>query len=251
LGSSRAEGGYIPAILGDHYFNYGISGTQDNVSLYFLEQLCAKKSSQPILLNIDLDGLNEETGDLKNYIVNSNEPGIQKLLGKKFQFRYRVPIVKYYGAFELYFKYFLNSKMNLTQFTNKGASVEKNILPKAQFDHIVAERKKSATTFKNDPVLEDKLFNIIRKNRHRTIIVLSAPYHASVIQTFTNFQVVQSFLKRLSQETNVKVIDCSRMDFPDSYFFDTQHLSYQGAKAYSSAVRDSIQKIKQPSIKNL
>lgn len=242
LGSSRAEGGYIPAILGDHFFNYGISGTQDNVSLFFLEQLCAKKSKQPILLNIDLDGLNEGTGDLKNFIVNANEPEIQKLLGKNFQFRYRLPIVKYYGAFEVYFKYFLNSSINLTKFTNKGASIEKNALPKVQFDQIVAERKKLTNTFKNDPVLEDKLFKIIRKNRHRTIIVLSAPYHVSVIHAFTNFPAVQSFFKRLSKEVNVKVIDCSRMNYPDSYFFDTVHLNFQGAKAFSGAVRDSLQK---------
>ena len=71
--------------------------------------------------------------------------------------------------------------------------------------------------------------------------MLSASHHASVIQRVTNFPVVQSFWKQLSQEVNVKVIDCSRVDI-DSYFFDKVHLNYQGAKVFSGAVRDSLQK---------
>ena len=38
FGSSRAEGSYIPSIISEkESFNYGISGTQSNIWLFFLE----------------------------------------------------------------------------------------------------------------------------------------------------------------------------------------------------------------------
>ena len=42
FGSSRAEGGIIPDSLGSNYFNYGLSGSKYDVTLFFLEEECKK-----------------------------------------------------------------------------------------------------------------------------------------------------------------------------------------------------------------
>src|SRR5690349_11324653 len=60
FGSSRAEASFIPELLGDNYFNYGLEGTQENVMLFFINEECKKKNktSPMMILNIDLDGIN-------------------------------------------------------------------------------------------------------------------------------------------------------------------------------------------------
>ena len=82
FGSSRAETGIVPDILGDNYFNYGVNGTQDDVLLFFLKEECKKrdKSRPYIIVNMDVDGINYRSADLLNYIYNSNNPGVKELV---------------------------------------------------------------------------------------------------------------------------------------------------------------------------
>ena len=53
LGSSRAEGSIIPDSLEKNCFNYGLSGTQDNVWMYFLEEELKKNNTKPILIDLN------------------------------------------------------------------------------------------------------------------------------------------------------------------------------------------------------
>ena len=131
LGSSRAEGSFIPDSLVKHGFNYGISGTQDDVILFFLNEECKKKNKNtPIVINFDLDGLNSNIGDISNYLYNVDNLKVKSLVNSNYKSIFKIPFLKYYGYFELYFKYYINSKINLTKYTNKGASIEKNTLIK-------------------------------------------------------------------------------------------------------------------------
>ena len=88
FGSSRAEGIFIPDELGTNFYNYGISGTQDNVMLFFLQQEVSKKKNAPIILNFDLDGLSNSLFDISNYIPNSNNNHIKELIGNEYKMCY-------------------------------------------------------------------------------------------------------------------------------------------------------------------
>ena len=113
FGSSRAEGNFIPDSLVKNGFNYGMSGTQDDVLLFCLSEECKKKKKTPIISNFDLDGLDYSLGDPSNYIYNSNYLPVRQLMGTSYKSIYKIPFIKYYGYFELYLKFWLNSKTNL------------------------------------------------------------------------------------------------------------------------------------------
>src|SRR5579863_6817697 len=82
FGSSRAEQGYLPDILGTKYFNYGLNGAGPSVMLFFLKEECKKKKNSPlIILNFDMSGFIRPIGDISNYIYNADYLPVRKLLG--------------------------------------------------------------------------------------------------------------------------------------------------------------------------
>lgn len=241
LGSSRAEGTFIPDSLVNNGFNYGMNGTQDDVILFFLREECKKKNKNtPIIINFDLDGLSYDIGDISNYLYNVNYSPVKKLLDTNYRAVYSLPFLKYYGYFELYSKYYLNAKTNLTKFTNNGASLEKNVLPEEEFKQLVKERLQQTYHFENDPLLEKEFYSIINANKNRLFVFVVVPYHYSFFNKFGNYEAAKQYLSSLEKSSNVKVLNFANLNFPDSYFINTTHLNLKGALEFNKILKDSL-----------
>jgi hypothetical protein len=241
FGSSRAEGGYIPDSLGSNYFNYGLSGTTYDVTLFFLEEECKKKKSTPwIILNLDLYGLKYQLGDLANYVPNAGNETVKKLLGGSYVPYYSVPIVKYFGLYETYLRDYLNNRMQLTKLTNKGAAVEKNVLAEKEFQQLVAERRNASAKFECDSILETKLTGIIKAHPERKFVFVVAPYHQSYFERFYDQPKADEFFGMLRSFPNVRLLDFSKTTMADSLFFNTTHINYKGAIAFNHVLKDSL-----------
>jgi hypothetical protein len=244
FGSSRADGGYIPDMLGANYFNYGLNGTGPNVMLFFLKEECKKRKNHPvIILNFDLAGFVHPLGDISNYIYNSGYLPVRELLGKNYKTMYSIPFIKYYGQYESYLKYYLNNKMNITMYTNKGASVEKNKMTKERFNELVNERKLTHETFRHDTAMENEYMQIISENPQRLFVFVIAPYHSSYFAKFENLPDAENFIDTLKKKKNVKVFDFSKENYPDSLFINTMHLNYTGAVRFNKDLKDSLAKL--------
>jgi len=77
------------------------------------------------------------------YLLSVLKNSIQELLSLyEYKSHYNIPFVKYYGYHEEYFKNMLNDRMQLTKYTNKGASSEKHVLTQKKFIEMVEMRKK-------------------------------------------------------------------------------------------------------------
>ncbi len=241
FGSSRAEGTFIPDSLVKEGFNYGMSGIQDDVVLFFLDEECRKSSkSTPIVINFDLDGLNYSLGDVSSYIYNSNYKPVRQLMDSSYKTIYNFPLLKYYGVFELYFKFYLTDKFNLTKFVSKGASIEKNELTANKFEALVKERLASTNFFNNDPLLSAKLITIIKSNTNRKFIFVIPPYHNSFFKGFVNANEASIFLNSLKKLNNVVVLDFSKAHFVDIDFLNTSHLNLRGAIKFNRILNDSL-----------
>ncbi len=240
LGSSRAEGGFIPDSLGPDYFNYGLSGSKYDVTLFFLEEECKKKKNTPwIILNLDLDGLSYGLGDVSNYIPNSGYKPVKQLLGASYEPFFSIPLIRYYGRFESYFGDYLNNKIQLTKFTNKGASIEKNVLTKEQFQELVEQRKNAPTAFANDSALLHKLLHLIASHPDRKFVFVVSPYHSSFFVKYMP-EGAAYFFSHVQQFPNVHVYDFSHLPLSDDEFMNTSHLNLAGAKIFNRILRDSL-----------
>ena len=240
LGSSRAEGAFIPSTLGKNFFNYGLSGAQDDVMMFFLNEELRKNKITPILINFDPEGLDSSIGDISYYLYNASYEPVKNLMGKEYRYFYALPVVKYYGSFEIYSKYFLNYKLQLTKATDRGGNFEKNVLTKEKFNYLIAERKSTKTEFKNDSALSIKLLSLISSYPKRQFVFVLSPCHASYFVNFSNQTALYNYLNVLQQNKNVEVIDMSKIPYPDSLYINTTHLNYTGAKVFSKQLHDSL-----------
>jgi len=240
FGSSRAEMGIIPDSLGHDYFNYGLYGTHYDVTLFFLEQECKKIKKRPwIILNLDLDGIEIALDDISNYIYNAHNPAVRELLGKEYKPYFSIPFIRYFGRFENIYRSYLTDKVAVSKIVDKGAAIEKQVIPQKEFDKLVAERIGTLQVFGINPDLKKKLFHIITTHPERVFVFVIAPYHPCCFQGY-NFDAVNDFMKLLRSYKNVKVFDFSRLPLPDNMFFNTTHINYSGAVEYNHYLKDSL-----------
>jgi hypothetical protein len=237
FGSSRAQGNFVPSILGENYFNYGIDGAQANIWLFFLEQELNKEKSTPIIINYDLGGLVNSDGDIGNYIPNWKKT--KSILKNQGKFYYNIPLIKYFGKFESYTKYFLNNKIQLTKVTDRGGSFEKNKLTQEKFQELVSDRVNSKASFSLDIELISK-FNGLIESSTRNIVLVVSPYHKSYFNKFTNLDVVNNYLTDLDSKKNIKIIDLRDFITEDEMFMNTTHLNYDGAIVFSKKLSELL-----------
>jgi len=237
FGSSRAQGNFVPTVIADNCFNYGIDGAQANIWLFFLEQELKKKKSTPILINFDLYGLVYSDGDIGNYIPNWN--ATKNILFEKGEFYYNVPFIKYYGQYEKYLKYYLNERINLTKITDHGGSFEKNKLVESKFRELVKERQNFISLFRLNEQLLVK-FNKLINSTSRSIVFVVAPYHTSYFNKFKNIEVADEYLSSLSKRKNVIIIDLRDYIVDDEMFANPTHLNYYGAVEFSRKLKELL-----------
>ena len=245
FGSSRADGCFIPDSLGPNYFNYGIIGTRFDVTLFFIEEECKKRKSHPsLIINVDLEGIFSGIGNVANYVPNSNYEPVRILFGRQYHSYYRIPLLRNFGLFESYLADYFNDKMQVTKYSNNGASLERKVLTAQQFKTLVEERQNTSTTFVTEPALVQRLQNVIASHPERDFVIVVAPYHSSYFAKYTNMPVAKQFFAQLNSFKNVRVLDYSKMSLEDSLYFNTTHLNYKGAAIFSRQLKDTLLQIK-------
>jgi hypothetical protein len=245
FGSSRAEASFIPELLGGNYFNYGLEGTQENVMLFFIKEECKKKKKSPvIIINIDLDGINTKTGDIANYLYNSDHESIKQLMAEQYEAHFSIPFIKYIGQFENYFRYYLNNRIQLTKYSNKGAFIDKVVLPQKMMDELIEYRRKNQDVFVNEPDLKKDFFKTINVCHDRKFVFVIPPYHSCYFTNYKNPEDAKAFVNELRALPNARVFDFSSVIYPDSLFMNTTHLNYDGAVRFTKEFRDSLSTLK-------
>lgn len=240
IGSSRAQGSIVPSLLGPNYFNYGIDGTGFNVHLYFIESELTKNKQTPLIINLDLEGLFNSIGDINNYLYNSENKKIKTLLGSNFNSMYSIPFLKYYGNFQNYFKFYLNSKYSVTKYIDNGGSFELGELSEERFFALVQARSKTYTNCTIDSNYALRIDSLIRSNSNRYFVFIVAPYHKSFFERYNNGVMSRELFSLIEKHPNVAILDYSKLDIPDSLFFNTTHLNYNGAIRFTGVLKNNL-----------
>lgn len=238
FGSSRAEDNFVPSIIASkHCFNYGISGTQANIWLFFLEQELKKQKNTSIIINFDLGGLVYADGNIGNYIPNWGKT--KNILKNKGEFYFDIPFIKYYGQYERYFKFYINEKINLTKSTDNGGSFEKNKLTKAKFNELVSKRENTKSSFNLNKQLLSK-FNKLIKSTNRNIVLVVSPYHKSYFNQFENIEIANKYLNSINEIKNITVIDLRNYIIDNNMFMNTTHLNHEGAIKFTRKLKEEL-----------
>jgi hypothetical protein len=240
FGNSRAEAHLVSSLIHPHCFNYGLSGTHDDVLLFFLRQEVKKKRRTPILINFDLEGLDYAIGNPFNYLLNADDPDVRALLGKNYHWTYSVPMIKYYSNFDLFLGLWLNSRTNFSGRNDRGAVLRYEYVDPVNLQRSFERRSKTINNFWNEPALESAFYSLVVSHPERRFIVVVSPYHKGIFNKFPNVDESMAFLARAERLPNVDVMDFSHADYPDSIYNNSNHLSAEGAIRLSKELHDSL-----------
>lgn len=240
LGNSRAEAHYVSGAIHPQCFNYGLSGTGEDVLLFFLREELKKARRTPILVNLDLEGLDSSIGNPANYLLNASEPEVKDLLGVRYSWLYEVPLLKYFNQFDLFFGMWLNDRASFSGRSDRGAILRyEKMDPKALQDHL--DKRANGVNFHTpSPTLEAALFDLLRAHPERRVVFVISPYHKGIFNHFPNLHEAQALLTRLDNLPNADVLDFSHVDYPDSLYNNSTHLAYAGALRLSQELHDSL-----------
>ncbi|MFN5478580.1 MAG: hypothetical protein ACK48G_01255 [Chitinophagaceae bacterium] len=243
LGSSRAEGSFIPDSLGKNYFNYGMAGVQDDVWLYFLKIELSKKRETPIIINLDSDGLQRIQSGLIYWLFNTNDSTIQSFIGNEWRTIHYVPVVRNFGFFETHIANFVNEQLEITGSRNKGAILELKSLSKKEFDDAIEKRKATKMVVTNDPGIYSDLFKTLSSTNGRKVILVVPPYHKAYLNSIQNPELVNELHTQLDALPNVFVLDYSNLPLSDNLFYNTTHLNKSGAIVFNRVIKQAIDSV--------
>ena len=251
FGSSRMAKGLIPDSLGKNYYNYGLTGVQDDISLFFLREELKKNKKRPIVLNYDIDGFNYFLGEYSKFLYNINNPDVSKVMAVYGydKIYYHIPFIKYFGSYQTFLSdyirgFLVQHKLSSEKvYQDKGYAITLTKGGEEELKKDIQIRLNTHQSFYSNPSLVREFINLSQSHPDRKIIVLIAPYHPSYFKSFIGQDSAYRFLDQLRKLKNVRVFDFSKSPYSDDYFKDTLHLNYKGAKRFTHEFKDSLKNL--------
>jgi hypothetical protein len=229
FGTSKAYDDYIPEILGDDVFNYGMPATALDEPVALLQIECKKHKQTPIVLDLAHQGLRGIAEPVR-FVPFVWRPEIRQMLDRLglMERRYWVPGLRYFGSYD----WFLMGYLKKTR-----ARTDK--FPK-KLDEAIRRRLEEGFGFSSFPDQDRLLYDVIRSTPQRTFIIVISPVHPSCFANFKDPEGFARHLDKLRSFTNVVVLDWGRMKLADDCFRDTVHLSDKGALEFSRRLADQL-----------
>ena len=244
FGSSKAEADYVPSVLGQGFYNYGLGATGLNVTNWLLAQELRQPSRQPIIIDL-VQWTVVEFGDARNYTAIAQHADVREFLKRAGLWRwyYAVPGLRYFGAWDWYVKGLLTDRIALTKRFDHGFNVNLDEPPwtRADFQEKVATRLALNYNLGIDPAEKIKLLKLMRSTPNRQFVLVLSPLHKSFFVHKNGEAELYEELRQMDHDlANLHVINMTRSDFPDQYFLDTAHLNQRGARVFSTRLREEL-----------
>lgn len=246
FGPSTARVDFVPEILGNDVFNYGMDGTSLDVVDALLQIECKKHKKTPIVLSLSQEA-GRSIGAPSKFPLLVRQPEIRQMMERLglMEWRYRVPALRYFGYYDWYLKDYLAEHLPSTRKTVRGYAAEvDHPFDRRTLDEAIRSRFEAGFGFSSLPDQTRLLFDAIKSTPQRTFVVVFPPLHASCFANFKDPQGFARYLDQLRSFRNVVVLDWSRMELPDDCFRDTLHLNQKGAIEFSRRFADRLQKIR-------
>ena len=242
LGSSRAEGNYVPDILesNNRGYNFGLPGTGNKIWYYMLLDELDNSISRKVIVNIDLSEYSIQEGEDYNYNYFLKLPkgtNLYASLEASTKSKILPYPLYYFGSLKGFISESLKDYINLTTVTNNGFKGNTNVLSIKQFEAI-ANNDYSVNIRFNEKLWHDTFQRISESND--TVYFVLAPTFYSNLKNIDYANFKSGMLKLSQKYTKVEFYDFSNSINNQSLFYDPYHLNYNGAITFSEMLKDSI-----------
>lgn len=238
IGSSRADGSYVPELIHPAAWNYGIEETGYDVTRMILGQELAKPKLGPVIINFDHTFFSPYQPSIAHFIPEVRQAAVAECFAQRLHWYNHLPTLRYFGVMDEYVKAFLSKYASGTVQSNGGIFVN-NAAPPEELAGMVQRRNATRHAWIPHPKEEQAWIDLLASTK-RTLVVVVAPYHPAYLQAETNPAAVQEYLGRMQALPHVHVIDLSAMPLPDSCFQNTTHVNWAGAVRFSKELRSHL-----------
>ena len=242
LGSSRAQGNYVPSILNSRgsVQNFGLAGTGNKIWYYMLLDELQNSSSMKLIVSIDLSAKPIKNGkdfDYNYYLKLPRKTKLYEALEPATKGQMLPKPIFYFGVMKGFSAESLKDYINLTNINDNGFKGKTNTISQEQFQTLVG--KQSSIKVKFDSDLWKKTFEKIKTSQDTVYFVL-APSYNKIIERINYTEFKDGMEELASNYPTVYFYDFSNSINEKNLFYDPEHLNYKGAVKFSTMLKDSI-----------
>lgn len=244
FGNSRSNNGIDPKAISNDAWNYAINGSGGRLLRFELEAELAKDRKTPIVIGLDSDYLFANFfGDVLDYIPLSGDPMVWQFLKEQERAEpyFRLPTLRFYGGFQQYLhRYLKNRVISSSYIASNGASLSQNRLdPNTPLPVL-----DGPADLVGMPMYADlkKMEGQILSHPDRCFVLAETPYYRRIFYTSESRAQYFELCKQLRTFPNVVWIPAEENELPSEYFSNFTHLNQDGARWFSSKIKEHIKK---------
>lgn len=239
IGSSRAAGSYVPSLLGDSVFNYGIEETGWREATLMLNKELSKPKGTPIIVNFEYSFFDGHRPNTAHFLPTTGDADVRRFLGPRMRWFFRFPTLRYFGSVDEYVRVFIPLIRKRGTTSDNGFFIDHGP-DRATRDKMMAiGRSKLPQKWRPHPA-EELAFLETLKSTDRTIILAISPYNPEVFKNFGHLDQAEAWLDSARSLPNVVVVDLGRMPLPETDYLNMTHVMLPGAEAFSKALRKEL-----------
>lgn len=228
LGSSRAESGIMPSVLGDNYFNYGLSGSLQSETLRYLREILKRGTSEPIVINLDPWGITASDRTCGDY----------SFVETKLADFGTWPGVRTFGKFRQALGGYVNLKTSGSKVMDNGAEFYRFARTREEWQYMLDHM--SPGTFGVDSAVMDEYDRILAA-LHPPIVFVVTPIAEEWWDKFAGKEELKNLTARLAACPNTFVLDFAHdHNYPYTYFQDLSHLNAEGGRVFGETLRQAL-----------
>lgn len=230
VGSSRAEGNFVPSVISERCFDYGVAGMSMHEVLPILDVLRGRPTEAPVIVNLD------PWGNFGHRIVADYRLAPQS---GRLSFGERMPGIRFFGALRKNLVAMIDARRSVTRVIDKGASLLK--VSRTESEWRAINSKMVDLEFRCDVDDQQRLITALKSFSPRRVCVVVCPCSASWMAHFLGRRELGEFLNRIKALANVKVYDYyGSPEFSDADFSDPTHFNIIGAQKFSALLKSEI-----------
>lgn len=226
LGSSRAQSNFMPSKMSFRCFDYGADGMGMPEVLFLLKHLVKRKTSAPIIINLDPWGFG---GFDHPHFVGDYRLAPQS---ERVGFVDALPGMRFHGALRKSLVAWLNQRRSVTKVIDGGAVLLKTSRTQAEWG--VINKKLTPWSFARNAEGEGEFESQLRAAVPRHVIVVVGPCASHFMELYPSRSEFNRYLEHLRSIDNVVVVNMfGDTDFSDDDFADPTHLNIIGAAKFT------------------
>ena len=231
VGSSRAQNNFVPSIISQRCFDYGVSAMGVREIISILEVLQKRRTDASIILNFDPSGAFGKRSVVADYrlVPQSGKVSLED----------RIPGVRFFGALRKNLVNMMNARKSVSFVVDNGAQLIKTIRTAEEWK--VIEKGLEVRGFVGDSDVERRLVEVLGSFSPRIVYFVICPCSRGWMDKFRGQKDLDVFLSRLDDVPNVRILNYfGSQKFSNSDFTDPTHFNLGGARKFSELIRLQI-----------